>query len=161
MVTRVQLLTATFMVLAAGLPAAAADVGRLPMKAPVAAPVQVQDWTGLYVGANAGYSWGRTDVDHTLGGVPTLGTTLDPNSFVGGGGNRSGGPPSRQRHKYKSAFLKRTFSKEEASCFYRHLTREVPGIDLSGTPCSATPSAPPSTIRTSSKRRQHRSAVPS
>jgi outer membrane immunogenic protein len=85
MVTRVRLLTATLMVLAAGLPAAAADVGRMPMKAPVVAPVPLQDWTGLYVGANAGYSWGRTDTNYALGGIPALGTPLDPNSFVGGG----------------------------------------------------------------------------
>jgi outer membrane immunogenic protein len=69
----------------AGHPAAAADVGNFPVKAPVLAPTPVHNWTGLYVGANAGYSWGRTSVDYTLGGFPGVSTTLDPNSFIGGG----------------------------------------------------------------------------
>jgi outer membrane immunogenic protein len=70
---------------AAGQPAFAADVTRLPSKAPVAAPSTVQNWTGLYGGVNAGYSWGRTDLGYALGGIPPVGTTLDPNSFIGGG----------------------------------------------------------------------------
>ncbi|MDE1175328.1 MAG: BBE domain-containing protein [Edaphobacter sp.] len=48
-----------------------------------------------------------------------------------GGGGRSGGPPSTERHKYKSTFMKRAFSADEAACFYKHLTREIPGVDLS------------------------------
>ncbi len=83
---RVLLATVAMAVLsAAGQPAAAADLGRVPVGAPVAAPALVYDWTGLYVGGNAGYSWGRTDVDYTLGGLPVARTTLDPNSFIGGG----------------------------------------------------------------------------
>jgi outer membrane immunogenic protein len=85
-VTRLLLATAALAGLAAaGQPAAAADLGRFPTKAPVAAPASVQNWTGLYVGGNAGYSWGRTDVDYSLAGVPIARTTLDPNSFIGGG----------------------------------------------------------------------------
>src|SRR5262249_60537237 len=58
----------------------------MPAKAPpIAAPIPVQNWTGLYVGGNGGYSWGRTDVDYSLGALPALSTTLDPNSFIGGG----------------------------------------------------------------------------
>ena len=40
-------------------PALAADI---PMKAPVAVPVMAPafSWTGWYVGAHAGYDWGRT-----------------------------------------------------------------------------------------------------
>jgi FAD/FMN-containing dehydrogenase len=53
-------------------------------------------------------------------------------SSGGGGGRGPGGPPSPTRHKYKSAFLRRTYSPEEASCFYRHLTRTIDGVDLSG-----------------------------
>ena len=84
--TRVLFATAAFALLAAaGQPAAAADLGRMPAKAPLIAPVPVQDWTGLYVGGNAGYSWGRTDIDYAFAGLPTVGTTLDPNSFIGGG----------------------------------------------------------------------------
>jgi outer membrane immunogenic protein len=70
---------------AAGQPASAADVARLPAKAPLVAPPTVHNWTGLYGGANAGYSWGRTEIDYALGGLPAIGTTVDPNSFVGGG----------------------------------------------------------------------------
>lgn len=84
--TRVLLATTALAVLAAaGGPAAAADLGRLPPAAPVIAPVPVQNWTGLYVGANAGYSWGRTDLGYTSDALPTVTTTLDPNSFLGGG----------------------------------------------------------------------------
>jgi outer membrane immunogenic protein len=44
----------------AAMPASAAD---LPAKAPVlSAPPAAFNWTGYYVGANAGYAWGRTDV---------------------------------------------------------------------------------------------------
>ena len=70
---------------AAGQPAAAADVGRVPARAPVFAPVPVENWTGLYIGGNAGYSWGRTDLDYTRDAFPAARTTLDPNSFIGGG----------------------------------------------------------------------------
>ena len=83
---RVLLATAALAGLAAaGLPAAAADIGRMPTKAPIAAPIPAQDWTGFYVGGNAGYSWGRSDVDYSIAGVPVARTTLDPNSFLGGG----------------------------------------------------------------------------
>jgi outer membrane immunogenic protein len=85
-VRRVLLATAAFAALAAaGQPAAAADIGRLPARAPVGAPVAVENWTGLYIGGNAGYSWGRTDLDYTRDALPTMSTTLDPNSFIGGG----------------------------------------------------------------------------
>jgi FAD/FMN-containing dehydrogenase len=50
----------------------------------------------------------------------------------GGGGRSSGGPPMNRRHKYKSAFMKRGFSQEEIACFYKHLSREIGGVDLSG-----------------------------
>jgi len=46
--------------------ATAAD---LPRKAPLAPPVQPEQaasWTGFYVGAHAGYSWGRWDGDLTF-----------------------------------------------------------------------------------------------
>ena len=57
----------------------------MPAKAPLVAPATGHNWTGLYGGANAGYSWGRTEIDYTLGGLSAISTTLDPNSFVGGG----------------------------------------------------------------------------
>ena len=75
------------------------------MKAPyLKAPVALAyDWTGFYVGANAGYAWGRSQIDAELGGgwvnfggspgvldpdyagVTSAATrTLKPNSFTGG-----------------------------------------------------------------------------
>ena len=79
MVQRVLVASAVIVLAAAGQPAAAADVGRMPAKAPpIAAPIPVPNWTGLYVGGNAGYSWGRTDLDYSLAGVPTFRTNLDP-----------------------------------------------------------------------------------
>jgi outer membrane immunogenic protein len=54
-------------------PAAAAD---MPLKAP--APVAIDIWTGGYVGANVGYSWGSDIIDPTGAPgsctVPTAGT---------------------------------------------------------------------------------------
>jgi len=35
------------------------------------------------------------------------------------------------RHKYKSSYMKRAFTREESACFYKHLNRTIPGIDLS------------------------------
>ena len=43
-----------------GAPAMAAD---MPVKAPKAPPVIPYSWTGFYVGANVGYSWGRANTD--------------------------------------------------------------------------------------------------
>jgi outer membrane immunogenic protein len=48
--------------LAIGTPAGAADIPAPVYKAPVVAPV-VFSWTGFYIGANVGYSWGRADTD--------------------------------------------------------------------------------------------------
>jgi outer membrane immunogenic protein len=71
-------------------PAIAAD---LPMKAPVrpVAPI-AYSWAGFYIGANAGYSWGRTKFDHNLlvdDGIDvdsyTTAGSLKPRGFIGGG----------------------------------------------------------------------------
>jgi outer membrane immunogenic protein len=88
--------------------ASAADLpARTYTKAPIAVAV-VYDWTGFYIGGNAGYSWGRERTDGTLTGTQnvsvfrTAGPTLvsstdtvlgalpligraDVNGFVGGG----------------------------------------------------------------------------
>jgi len=55
-------------VLVAGAPADAADLGQRPVyKAPpVVAPVPVFTWTGCYIGAHGGFGWGR---DHNDFGV--------------------------------------------------------------------------------------------
>src|SRR5256885_11865484 len=80
--------------------AAAAD---LPMKAPVykAPPVIVDpwSWTGVYIGVNAGYSWGRsrTDVNYfnSVTGLPIAPpagsiTSVDFNLNGGGAGAQIG-----------------------------------------------------------------------
>jgi outer membrane immunogenic protein len=75
---------------AAPLAAGAAD---LPVKAPVPAPVY--DWTGFYIGGNAGYGWNTGDGPLTCvtpagvsfgtgcGLIPFAG--LKPSGFIGGG----------------------------------------------------------------------------
>ena len=50
--------TATALALSAPFSAMAAD---LPVKAPMMAPVAVYNWSGFYIGGNAGYSWGRAN----------------------------------------------------------------------------------------------------
>jgi len=37
----------------------AADLGRPVYKAPPPAPPPVQDWSGIYVGLEGGYGWGK------------------------------------------------------------------------------------------------------
>ena len=70
----------------AAVPAAAADI---PMKAPMVAPVMAPgyNWTGFYIGANAGYNWGRTSfVDRDgFNTVPGDNWTNKNNGFTGGG----------------------------------------------------------------------------
>jgi outer membrane immunogenic protein len=53
----------------AATPALAADLTYEP--APVAAPVSVYNWTGFYIGVNAGYGWG--DIDTTDSSMTTTG----------------------------------------------------------------------------------------
>jgi FAD/FMN-containing dehydrogenase len=51
---------------------------------------------------------------------------LDAN--VRGGGGGAGG---EQRAKYKSCYMKHSFTSAEIACLYKHLTRTTPGVDLS------------------------------
>lgn len=44
---------------------------------------------------------------------------------------RAGGGGARLRGKYKSSYMKKNFTSTEIACFYKHLTRTVPGVDLS------------------------------
>jgi outer membrane immunogenic protein len=41
--------------------AAAADLPRKPLPAPLLAPTPVYNWTGIYFGINGGYGWGHQD----------------------------------------------------------------------------------------------------
>jgi outer membrane immunogenic protein len=70
-------------------PALAADLpARMPVKAPVyVAPVVT--WTGWYVGANVGYSWGRADKNFNMPNLPeydhySYEGNLKPNGVIGG-----------------------------------------------------------------------------
>lgn len=63
--------------------ASAADMA---VKAPPV-PVQTDDWSGWFVGANAGYSWGQTNVKYTVG--PNPASFGDPP--FGNGGQLSAG----------------------------------------------------------------------
>lgn len=65
-VSRLSLLAATLL---AATPALAADLTYEP--APVAAPASVYNWTGFYIGLNAGYGWG--DIDTTDNSMTTTG----------------------------------------------------------------------------------------
>lgn len=61
-VSSLAILTAAFAAMAGVSSASAADMAPRPYtKAPTLAPVY--NWTGFYVGGNAGYSWGRSRTD--------------------------------------------------------------------------------------------------
>lgn len=61
----------------------AADVPAARRTAVTAVPAY--SWNGFYVGANAGYSWGRASTDFTLAGAALTSTSVSPNGFIGGG----------------------------------------------------------------------------
>ena len=69
---RVLIASAAFASLFAATSASAAD---LPVY-PKAAPVMVYDWTGLYIGTNLGYSWGRATTDGSYTGTQRVTTTV-------------------------------------------------------------------------------------
>jgi outer membrane immunogenic protein len=75
-------LIGTALVAALGGSAGAADMPvKAPLKAVEAAPY---NWSGFYVGANAGYSFGNTKIDYATP-FATLGRSLHPSSGIGGG----------------------------------------------------------------------------
>jgi outer membrane immunogenic protein len=57
------LLAATAMGLIVSQGASAADM-RMPVKAPAPLPPPVQDWSGIYVGLEGGYGWGKQNFDN-------------------------------------------------------------------------------------------------
>jgi outer membrane immunogenic protein len=71
-----------------GRPASAAD---MPIKEPVA-PASAYNWTGFYIGGNAGYGWGTADHNWnlTLNSDPFFG--LPPSGMTGSNTNRLSGP---------------------------------------------------------------------
>ena len=83
---------------AAALPAAAADVYTPPPPAPAYAPAPGFSWSGFYVGANVGYTWGKHDWDPATATITAAGSggpagtsyffktdTDSDSSFIGGG----------------------------------------------------------------------------
>jgi outer membrane immunogenic protein len=83
------LATAAFTIVAAS-SAFAADMAPRYTKAPPPV-VAVYDWTGFYIGGNAGYSWGRSNTDvayynNANGGLLATGNgTFDMDGWVAGG----------------------------------------------------------------------------
>lgn len=65
-------------ILFAPLAAQAADLPRGPYKAPAYVAPAYANWTGFYVGLNAGYGFGKSDWD-----IPAV--SPSPKGFVGGG----------------------------------------------------------------------------
>lgn len=80
---------------ALGLLTGLAQAADLPVKAPVyKAPIVSYDpWTGVYVGGNIGYSWGRANTSVTTGSFDYFGATvggsnvasLKPDGLIAGG----------------------------------------------------------------------------
>jgi outer membrane immunogenic protein len=66
--------------------ASAADMAPRYTKAPAAAPVLTYDWSGIYIGANVGYGWGRsTGTGANAAGFFPVSYSLDPSGVIGGG----------------------------------------------------------------------------
>jgi outer membrane immunogenic protein len=69
------------------LPAVAADLGRLPAKAPLA-PVYMDPWSGAYIGANLGYGWDTSALPLTATFTDLIANSqlgAARQGFVGGG----------------------------------------------------------------------------
>jgi outer membrane immunogenic protein len=85
------LATAAFAAMAAVSAASAADMAPRYTKAPPAM-VEVWNWTGFYIGGNAGYSWGRSNTDvsffNTVTGTPIV---PPPGSVTSSSFNMNGG----------------------------------------------------------------------
>jgi outer membrane immunogenic protein len=60
-----------------------ANAADLALKAPP--PPAWYDWTGFYVGLNAGYSWGKSSTTYTVAGLAPFSTSQSMNGGLGGG----------------------------------------------------------------------------
>jgi outer membrane immunogenic protein len=83
--------TAAFAVMAAIPTASAADLAARPYTKAPPVMVEVYNWTGFYIGGNAGYSWGRSRTDAALYNnttnvlLATASNSFDMNGWVAGG----------------------------------------------------------------------------
>jgi opacity protein-like surface antigen len=62
----------------------AAQAADVPLKAPVVAPPPAWNWSGAYIGAHAGASWGTTDFANPFG-ASIFGENVIHPGFMGGG----------------------------------------------------------------------------
>lgn len=76
------LLAAMTIVVPAVAPASAADLGgapaRRPRDVPEYRPLEIERWTGFYIGGTAGYSWGEGRATGAVGSIP-----FDQDGFTG------------------------------------------------------------------------------
>jgi outer membrane immunogenic protein len=78
------ILTASAFVALAGVNAASA--ADMPLKAPPMMAPAGYNWSGFYIGGNAGYSWGRASSSFTAGGVPApFSGSQNMDGWLGGG----------------------------------------------------------------------------
>jgi outer membrane immunogenic protein len=77
-------LATTAFVLLAAASAQAADMYARPAYTPPPAPAPLYTWTGMYWGANVGYSWGNARYDATLTGVGTISNSERIDGAIGG-----------------------------------------------------------------------------
>lgn len=83
--------TAAFAAMAASSVASAADMAPRYTKAPPAM-VEIWNWTGFYIGGNAGYSWGRANADVSYFNPVTGAAIVAPaGSITNAGFNMDGG----------------------------------------------------------------------
>ena len=81
-----RLLAATAMGVIACQGASAADLGHPVYKAPPPLPPPVQDWSGVYVGVEGGYGWGKQNINPTFDPF-FFGKNSDCSGVVSGCGN--------------------------------------------------------------------------
>ena len=65
--------------------AVAADIEVAPAYKSAPLIVPTYDWTGFYIGVNAGYSWGNSSNTYTITGFPAFASTTHMNGDVVGG----------------------------------------------------------------------------
>jgi outer membrane immunogenic protein len=69
----------------AGMAASSALAADMPVKARPVAVVDVWNWTGFYIGGNAGYSWGRSETDLSYYNTATGATIVPPAGSITSG----------------------------------------------------------------------------